>query len=459
MKSYIIAGTNSGCGKTTVSLGLMAALSRRGLQVQPFKSGPDFIDPTHHSRAISTFGTQRTSQNLDSWMLPSQTVKEIFFNHTKDADIAIIEGVMGLYDGYSSTEDTGSTASLAKMLDAPVILVVNSSSMARSVAALISGYINFDPALRFAGIVLNQVGSDSHASILKEALKATLPHIPVLGAIRKNKALVTPSRHLGLTMAEEQNDSLYTALADCIEESLDLDLLIESELSANRVNSRPPARQHHTDLPVRIGIAKDEAFCFYYDENLRLLEEQGGELCFFSPIHDQKLPDGIQGIYIGGGYPELYAKKLEQNTSMRSAIKSFSDNNGVVYAECGGFMYLMDELTDTSDATYSMTGVFPFQCAMQKRFQALGYRQVTTQKRSLLGPEKTVIRGHEFHYSALTIPSHADIPDIYAMTGRKGVVETPEGFTIKNTLGSYVHMHFGSNPQVVHNILAACKTD
>lgn len=436
VRSCVVAGTHSGCGKTSVSLGLMRALSRMGHAVQPYKCGPDFIDPGHHSRASG-----RTCHNLDGWMLTPGINRDIFHRYAADSDIALAEGVMGLHDGYSGTREEGSTAHLAKQLGLPVVLVVDARSMARSAAALVSGYTSFDPDVRFAGVIFNRVGSESHAGLLREAM-GMLPGIPVLGCLGRNEQIELPSRHLGLHMAAEENEARYDRLADWIEVCLDLDMLVGT---IPLVEIAPPTDPKLPEPRVRLGVARDEAFCFYYGENLRLLRLAGAELVEFSPLHDKKLPDDLDGLYFGGGYPELYAFELSQNTRMKKQVRAFHASGRGIYAECGGFMYLMRDIVSREQGRFAMTDIFPVRAAMNDRFRALGYREVKTTADSLLGPAGTLARGHEFHYSAIDDQDASEtIPAIYALHDRKGPRNHPEGFLVGNTLGSYVHLHFGS---------------
>ncbi|WP_419784312.1 cobyrinate a,c-diamide synthase [Maridesulfovibrio sp.] len=446
IKGFIVAGTHSGCGKTSVTLGLMAALARRNVKVQPFKTGPDFIDPGHHTRAAG-----RPCHNLDGWMLSGKTLRDIFSRYTQNADACIVEGVMGLFDGYSALDDTGSTAHLSKELNLPVILVVDAGSMARSAAALVQGFCNFDPETAVAGVIFNRVGSSNHAQILEEAISLT--GVPLVGCLPRREEIATPSRHLGLVTADhlQDLDSRYSALADWIEENLDLEQIMEALPDI-------PLQPRFDEVPMipktRIGVAQDYAFSFYYEENLRLLREAGAELIPFSPIDDKILPEGISGLYIGGGYPELAAFDLAQNTKLRRAIADFSAAGHPVYAECGGFMYLMESI-NKDDRVFPMCGIFPFRSSMKSRFQALGYREIQFTSDTFLGETGTTVRGHEFHYSALDgIPD--EIKKSYQVTSKKGISED-EGFAANNnTLGSYIHLHFASNPQVAENFVNAC---
>lgn len=455
IKACVIAGTHSGCGKTSVSLGLMAAMARRGLRVQPFKCGPDFIDPGHHALACARDGKPVPSHNLDGWMLDQSTNVDIFNRYAAVSDVAVVEGVMGLFDGFSGTGDEGSTSQIAKTLGLPVILVVDARSMARSAAALVAGYADFDSELTVAGVIFNRVGSENHAELLIEAM-SLLPDVPVLGCLGRDEALTTPSRHLGLVTAEGSGPDMerYQRLADWVESGMDLDGLLRVLPETEAV---PPFEPVPEIGNVSIGLARDAAFSFYYEENLRLLCEAGARLVEFSPMQDIHLPDNLSGLYLGGGYPELYAFELGQNTRLRREIKDFCEAGRPVYAECGGFMYLMNDII-TGRGRYAMSGVFPLRAEMGESFRALGYREIRTQCESPLGAAGSVVRGHEFHYSSIQgeIDPLAVTP-MYAVSGRKGVMAMPEGFLLGNTLGSYVHLHFGSSPEVARAFVEACR--
>ena len=455
IKAFVIAGTHSGCGKTSVSLGLMASLARRGLAVQPFKCGPDFIDPGHHALACARDGKPVPSHNLDGWMLSPETNTDIFNRYASDADVAVVEGVMGLFDGSSGTGDEGSTGQIAKTLGLPVILVVDARSMARSAAALVSGYTNFDPDVNIAGVIFNRVGSDSHAELLREAM-TLIPGMPVLGCLGRDENIATPSRHLGLVTADdsEEDEYRYQRLADWVEAGVDTEALLDALPETDAV---PPFELVPQVGTVTIGLARDAAFCFYYEENLRLLREAGARIIEFSPMDATHLPDGLDGLYLGGGYPELYAFELGQNTRLRRDIKEFCETGRPVYAECGGFMYLMNDII-TGRGRYAMSGVFPVRAEMGKRFRSLGYREVTFKSLNPLGPAETVARGHEFHYSSIQADESAvTMPYTYTMTGRKGPISAPEGFLLESTLGSYVHLHFGSCPQLAESFVQKCR--
>lgn len=453
-KTIVIGGTQSGSGKTLVSLAVMAALTRRGLNVQPFKCGPDFIDPGLH-RAV----TGNASINLDGWMLSKQACVKSFVTAMKSADdkadIAVVEGVMGLFDGASGSSDAGSTAQMAKWLNAPVLLVIDGRSMARSFAAIAHGFTTLDPDITFAGCIANRVGSPNHISLVREAMQTYCPEIFVAGYMSRNEALVLPSRHLGLVIAEEGilSSERINALADWADAHIDFEQL----LSRLPEQPLPPSKKVYcgSDIGknVRIAVAKDAAFSFCYPDNLRLLEEAGAEIIFFSPLDDRELPESVDGLYLPGGYPELYAERLSLNASMRSAIRNFSFSGKPVYGECGGFMFLAKDIT-TDAGTYPMCGVFDLHCTMDKRHRALGYREVVTTEDSILGLAGMKARGHEFHYSHVEEDSACGA--LYSVTDRKGNKTSTSGYVMRNTVGSYVHLHFASQPELAGAIVEAC---
>ena len=451
MKAIVIAGTHSGCGKTTVSLGLMAALARRGLRVAPFKVGPDFIDPGHHARVAGA-----ASRNLDGWMLSREYNRGTFRRAAAGADAAVVEGVMGLFDGYDGRSEAGSTAQMAKWLGLPVLLVVDARSMARSASALVQGFENFDPQLTFAGAAFNHLGSPRHLEYLQEALEGAV-RMPCLGGLLRDDALAMPERHLGLVTREDHplDDAAIDRLADRIERGLDLDRLLEALPERALPPADRPDLAPRPDAPVRIGVARDNAFCFYYPDNLERLEECGAQLAFFSPVRDALPPAELDGMYLGGGYPELCAADLAANASMRRHIREQSAAGLPVYAECGGFMYLCSELQDHQGRTFPMAGCFPFRTRMLPRLKALGYREVRLARPTIIGAEGAVIRGHEFHYSEL-FPTPSATGTAYRVAGRNGMPLAMEGHEIHRTLGSYIHLHFGSAPQAAAAFVAAC---
>src|ERR687884_134046 len=347
LSAIAVAGTHSGVGKTTVTLGLLAALRRRGSVVQPFKVGPDFIDPLHHAQAAG-----RRSRNLDGWMLTPEANRACWSRATADADVAVVEGVMGLFDGSEGGSDRGSTAEMAKLLGIPVVLVIDASAMARSAAALIHGFVTFDPAVRVAGVVLNRVGGQGHTAMIREAVASS---IPILGALPWVPDMALPERHLGLHLPHEAHAGYVEHAADLIEANVDLDALVDT----TRVERRPAdALPESTETRARIAVARDEAFRFYYEDNLELLERAGAELVPFSPIREG-LPGDVDGVYIGGGYPELHAAALSDNDAAKSAIRTLAAAGAPVYGECGGLMYPAERMKVGGDAS-PMCGVLPF---------------------------------------------------------------------------------------------------
>ncbi|MDD2851605.1 MAG: cobyrinate a,c-diamide synthase [Desulfuromonadaceae bacterium] len=458
---FLISAPQSGSGKTTVSLAIMAALARRGVTVAPFKCGPDFIDPGYH-RAV----TDTVSINLDGWMCPPEFVSQTFLTNLTcltGQETAVIEGVMGLFDGIGAASKDGSSAQIAAITGAPVVLVVNARGMAASAAALVKGFAGFDPEVYLAGVIFNNVGSDSHAALLRESLAAHCPEVRCFGCIVRDDALTIPSRHLGLVTAEDNPlpADFINQLAEMAEHCLDLDGLIELQILPG-----PPLQEGEKSIStpfmkggsegICVAVARDAAFCFMYEDNLRLLREAGAELAFFSPLHDAALPDGIHGIYLPGGYPELYAGQLEENSAMKESIQAAVEADLPVYAECGGFVYLTEGIEDTEhQQAADFVGIFPVRCRMLPHRKALGYRQVELLRDCLVGSGGSIVRGHEFHYSeAGTMP--AGVERSYRVS-RQEITLGDEGFRTRNCLASYIHLHFGSNPEIAQTFIAACR--
>ncbi len=432
-------------------MGMMASLIRRGHSVAPFKVGPDFIDPGHHSRITGTI-----SRNLDGWMLSQEYNLHCFGKNAQFANIAVIEGVMGLFDGYDGKSEAGSTAQIAKWLGLPVVLIVDAKSMARSAAAIVQGFERFDPNVVFAGVVFNHVGSSRHLRYLKEAL-ADHVNMPCLGGISYEEAVCIPERHLGLVTSYEHclSDDTVEHLGEVIEKHVDMDRLLslmpDIQIAGDSTGGR-------TIRQCRIGVAMDEAFCFYYQDNLDLLEFYGAELLFFSPMRDSALPEDIDGLYLGGGYPELFAKRLSNNHNLLKQIRDRSLDGMPIYAECGGFMYLCQELKDKTGRKHQMAGCFPYGSAMSDKLKSLGYREITLLNDTILGRAGQVIRGHEFHYSDIVRRETDEaIEEIYKVSDRAGEDKVSEGFRRRRTLGSYIHLHFGSCPDAAANLVSACR--
>lgn len=430
--AVLIAGTHSGSGKTTVALALMAALRRRGLAVQPFKVGPDFIDPSHHTAVCG-----RPSRNLDTFMMGRKGVARSFRSAIKGASAAVVEGVMGLYDGMGAT-GTGSTAEVAKVLDIPVLLVINVHGMSRSAAAMELGYSSFDAQVKIAGTILNQVGSSRHLSMLKSSMK-----LPIMGTLPKKTDLETKSRHLGLVMGFERDHDLE-ALAGLAEEHLDLDGILRLGVE--------PCSEQETEVfcrqKVRIGVAQDEAFCFYYHDNLAMLRRSGATLTFFSPLRDD-LPE-VDGLYLGGGYPELHARQLERGRA-REHIKKASQDGMPIYGECGGLLYLGQELI-SEDESFQMAGALPATTHMTKSIQGLGYVEAEVVRENPV-VEMGKICGHEFHYSRMEVERDARF--VYRLGRGKGISKGFDGLLEHSTLGGYLHAHFCTFK--VDKFIQSCK--
>jgi cobyrinic acid a,c-diamide synthase len=410
-------------GKTTVALGLMAALSKN-YKVQPFKVGPDFIDPTHHTRVCG-----RPSRNLDSYIMGERGVLETFTCASTGVDFCIIEGVMGIFDGVDDTE-IASTAHVAKILNVPVVLVVNAHGVSRSVAAMVKGFAEFD-RVNIRGIILNNVGSERQTKLIRDSLRSTGIKIPVIGALPRSREISIPSRHLGLHMAGE-NELDVTLLSGFIEKNIDLDDLktIASTFEAPNIKPDEPDERFDT----RIGIALDGAFCFYYQDSFDAFRRLGAELIFFSPMSD-RLPE-VDGIYLGGGYPELFARELEASRT-RDDIKKAANDGMPIYGECGALLYLNESLT--TDKTYRMTGVLGANSRMTDKLQALGYTEAQVISDTLLAKKGRIIRGHEFHYSVTECDRDARFA--YKLGRGKGISSGMDGLMEHNTLASYMHTH------------------
>lgn len=451
----LITGTHSGSGKTTITTGIMGLLTKQGYNVNPFKVGPDYIDPSYHYAATGSF-----SRNLDCWMMSPNKVYELFTKAAAKDGVNIIEGVMGLFDGSSGISDEGSSAQVAKLTKTPVILVVDVKSTARSAAALVLGFQKFDPELNVAGVILNRVGSERHLDLVREAIDEYCG-IPVVGYIRKNHLLELPSRHLGLIPTGEGGGlgDKVAALADIIGEGIDIPKLLEIAESAPEIE--PPEKLELFPDPeggkrVRIGIALDEAFSFYYRDALDMLQHQGGDLVPFSPIHDQVLPEKLDGLYIGGGYPEIYVEALSNNRSMLQSIKAFGEEGKPVYGECGGLMYLTQGITDTNGDFYPMVGLIPGKAIMKEKLVSLGYVTARCAKDTLLGPQAMTLKGHEFHYSELEGEIKEDDLAFEVVRNRSGK-RVRVGYAKGNILASYIHIHFGTNIESAVNFVEKCR--
>lgn len=432
--AFAVAGTHSGVGKTSVTLGLIAAFCRRGLDVQPFKVGPDFIDTSLHTLAAG-----KSSRNLDTFMMPEAAVTDSFRKNA--SELNVVEGVMGLFDG-SSAGGAGSTSHLAKLLDIPVVLVVDTSKLAGSVAALVHGYKTFDPTLKLAGVILNRVGSARHKKLLEDALRGITR---IFGTIPRDEAMLIPERHLGLYMSHEVDHTLTDDLSKLADENIDMDGLLEAtELEILGVEHK--SRLWAAD-GVKVGVAMDEAFCFYYPENLELLRDCGAEIVPFSPLRDS-LPDA-DAYYIGGGYPELYAEKLEENASLREELAMTIMRGSPLYAECGGLLYCLEQLEGRE-----MLGLFKGSATLTTRLQAVGYVEAVSVRDCLLFQRGVKFRGHEFHYSAVSVSAEF----AYELIRGVGIANKRDGLVRENVLASYTHLHALGNEKAFCQFLMAARS-
>lgn len=446
MKRIVIAGTHSGCGKTTLSLGIMAAFTRRGKKVAPFKVGPDYIDPSFHK-----FVTGNPSYNLDSWLLDNNTVRYLFNKGNQNMDISIIEGVMGMYDGFGIDKSNGSTAHVAKVIKAPVILVVEGNAMSTSAAALVMGYMMYDKDVDLKGVIFNKVCGEKHYEMMRLVVERDLG-IKCLGYLPKNIGVSLQSRHLGLIPADEVGElsKKTDMLVELVEEYIDLDAL---EDIANVEDIEPganPAKDIHMKYKgLKIGIAMDIAFSFYYEHNLQLMKEAGVQLLPFSPIKDTKLPDELDGLYIGGGFPEIFAEKLEENLSMRKNIKEWLDKGLPAFAECGGLMYLTKGIVDLQGKCHEMVGFFNTKAMMTNRLNRFGYVNIETKT-------GIRIRGHEFHRSCIEENDGLDYYYYISKYREKLIGEWKCGLTKNNVVAGYPHIHFYSNLDFLEEFLNKC---
>jgi cobyrinic acid a,c-diamide synthase len=438
----VIAGTHSGAGKTTVACGAMAALSRAGHTVAPFKVGPDFIDPSYHRLACG-----RPGRNLDAFLSGPELIAPLVRHGAAGADLVVVEGVMGLFDGASGGGELASTAHVAKLLGAPVVLVVDASAMARSVGAIVHGFATFDPALRLGGVVLNRVASDWHEELLRAALEPT--GVPVLGVLRRDAQLTVPERHLGLVPAVEREAharETLGALAETVRAGVDLDALVALARTAPPLagvawSPEPEARGDG----ARIAVAAGPAFSFHYEENHELLAAAGAELVPFDPLTDEELPARCGALLLAGGFPEIFGEELSANWALRAEVAAFARAGRPILAECGGLLYLATELDGRP-----MCDVVPGRARMGERL-SLGYREAVASATHPAWPAGTSTRGHEFHYSSID-PAAGDVA---AWSLRARGTERTEGHVIGGVHASYLHTHWASAPEVAARLVAA----
>ena len=502
----VIAGTQSGSGKTTLVTGLLAALKVKGLRVQSYKVGPDYIDPGFHQLASG-----RPAHNLDTWLVPESKLPALFAEEMQDADIAIIEGVMGLYDG--GKQGVSSTAEIAKLLDAPVLLAIDCKSMGASAAAIALGFRAYDPDVKIAGVLLNRLCSATHEQMMRTAMAAI--DMPVYGAVHRDDALHLPERHLGLTPTTEvEAAETVRKMGEAVGGQVDVEGIVavaegagicshpreERCTSSSGVQGTPPALRAlppqrggqdvsvpkaslsegggprsgggcplhdmassraqlsrvRASAPLRIAIAQDAAFSFYYESSLAILESLGAKLVPFSPLKDKALPEGISGLLFGGGFPEMFAGELSANTSIRAAIAHAADAGLPIYAECGGYMYLLQELVDFDGTAHPMCGVFAGRAAMTRKLQMVGYVTVRMQQDTILGPAGTELHGHEFHFSQELEREEPMRP--YQFTKLRNGETYGAGQQRQNALGSYLHIHFAGCLAAAEHFVAACRS-
>jgi cobyrinic acid a,c-diamide synthase len=492
----IIAGERSGVGKTTVTLTLLASLCRRQFKVQSFKVGPDYIDPMFHQ-----YVTARPCRNLDPVLTSEKYVEKCFLRHTQDVDYALVEGVMGLFDGVaaldatltdetdrlfvevtdkssvsSATSSVASTAHIARLLNLPVVLVVDCSRLSGSIAAIVHGYRSLDPRINLAGVVLNRVGSDRHLQLLQNAL---IPlQIPILGVLRRQDNITIPDRHLGLVPTAELSelDALIYHLADLGDACFDWERLLplletagsRGQVATDAVTDAKDRLSAMTSValpithyplpiphsPIRVAVARDRAFNFYYQDNLDLLQELGAEVVFWSPLQDAGLPEGVQGMYFGGGFPEVFAQELADNKLALDSVKTTIMAGIPTIAECGGLMYLCEEIIDFQGKAWSMVGILPTTAMMGERL-TLGYRRALALQDSPLVIAGENVYGHEFHRSKLLVTTDKPLFETYRVDCDEATGY--EGWHCHFPLhASYVHLHWGEHPQMVQRFLRFC---
>jgi cobyrinic acid a,c-diamide synthase len=453
VKGLMVSGTASGVGKTTVALAIMAGLQRRGHAVQPFKCGPDFLDTGHHTRVCG-----RTARNLDTWMLSVEANRNVLRSAAQGANVIVAEGMMGLFDGKNGSTEIGSSAEIAKLLRLPVVLVVDAAKSARSVAAVVLGFEMFDAELLLGGVILNRVASERHFEMLRGAIEGSCK-TKILGWLPTEGTIAIPERHLGLQGAAEQSANSHKVAIDSFaslaEKHFDLDGLLRLQCGLEMTEVRPVGTDNlQVGDTVRVGVPSDHAFSFYYEDNLDMLREQGAEIVRFSPLHDGSLPPGLDALYLGGGYPELYARELSGNRQMLEDVRAFAASGRPVYAECGGMLYLSEGLM-VKERLYPMACVLPLSIEMTDKLVQFGYVTVELTEDCVLGRKGTVVRGHSFHYSRIALVGEVktNYHVQYSMSGK----EEKEGFCEGNVLASYIHLHFRAAPAVAENFIAAVR--
>ncbi len=448
----VLGGTNSRAGKTVISIGLMKALAERGLVVQPYKVGPDFIDPSYHD-----FVTGRRSRNLDGFMMRDEDILECFARNARGADIAIIEGAMGLFDSHDAIDERGSTAHVAKVIGSPVVVIANVERISRSAAALVTGYKVFDKELDVRGVILNRLGSEKHIEHARGAVEQ-LAGMRVYGALPRDAKVEIPERHLGLVPAYEREriDELFDYLGSFMEEHLDIDGLVETAGRAKElgeIEENPLFMKKKEKPEVRVGVVRDGVFTFYYQDNIDALERLGARIVYIDSINDTHLPE-VDALYIGGGFPEVFAGELEKNEGLREDIRKFCAAGGPVYAECGGLMYLGKDI-EVNGRRYEMAGFLPIRTKMGKSFRALGYTIAESVMDNPISKKGDLLVGHEFHHSEVEVLG--DVKYAYKMLRGKGIFEQKDGILKGNTLAAYSHVHILSHPKMAKHFLDNAK--
>ncbi|AGA68546.1 hydrogenobyrinic acid a,c-diamide synthase (glutamine-hydrolysing) [Desulfitobacterium dichloroeliminans LMG P-21439] len=473
----LISGTHSGVGKTTIATGIMAALAQKELPVQPYKVGPDYIDPSYH-----TLATGRPSRNLDRWMLREELVP-VFLRSSLDHWV-VIEGVMGLFDGVSGTKGYGSSADIAKLLNTPVVLIVDAGNLSRSVAAMVHGFSTFDPDLRIAGVILNRVKSPAQENILREALKEI--EIPIFGVLPKEEGIRLPERHLGLVPSQEKafQEGFFEELIDVVSRTIDLDAIqrimqetpqndkvyeqnialfpekVSEDVDANKpakleiqdtAPSKGNKRHKKVDRQLRLGVAWDEAFSFYYQDAFDLANNLGFVVIPFSPLQDQGLPERLDGLFFGGGFPELHLERLSQNLSFLESLKKFHRSGKTIYGECGGYMYLGQQITDFEGKTYPMADLIPITAEMTRKLRGMGYREGVFQQDNFLGVAGNRVYGHEFHYSEVRYIDAENSRSSAFELLKGGESLRLDGYARDNIVASYLHLNFAGHPELLQH--------
>ena len=462
--AIVIAGDRSGVGKTTITLAILSFLSQQGDRIQSFKVGPDYIDPMFHAAV-----TKCPCHNLDPVLTSENYVQECFSRHSQNVDWVVVEGVMGLFDGISNIgsivgaksesplqetltlNDYASTAHIARLLNLPVLLVLDCSRLSSSVAAIAYGYANLDPKVKIAGVILNLVASDRHLELLENALKTL--NLPIMGVLRRNATVTIPDRHLGLVPTDElsQLDKIFTQLAHLAKTCFNWELLFPL-LKPSTINHQPSTINHQPST-IKIAVARDRAFNFYYQDNLDILRQLGAKLVFWSPLEAENIPSDIQGLYFGGGFPEMFARQLSANQPVLGRLKQVITAGMPTYAECGGLMYLCDRLIDLQEQVWSMVGIIPTTAVMQKKL-TLGYRQATALQDSPLITAKQIVRGHQFHRSQLTSSAIQPLWQMQGFHDRSKFVS--EGWKIGQIHASYLHLHFGKYRFLAERFIQSC---